>query len=99
MADHPCVVRGPDGRHAGWVTDGEGCENPHCIAAINEGRVWHGTPSGFAVTLPTYHFATEAEARAAIREAAATYGYLRPLNAEVAAREAEAAAAYVEANA
>jgi hypothetical protein len=49
----------------GWVSEG-GCANKACKAATRQGRPWHGNPSGFAVTMPTYHFATETEATAAI---------------------------------
>jgi hypothetical protein len=53
----------------GWVSEG-GCENAHCLAAIAEGRRFHATPRGFTVTLPDYHFTTEAEAVAALERAA-----------------------------
>lgn len=44
----------------GWVTD-EGCENPACFKAIEEGAIWHATPAGFAVTLDDYHCRTALE--------------------------------------
>lgn len=50
----------------GWVTNGRTCENHHCLAAIAAGRPWHGTPAGHGATLNTYHYATRAEAEAAV---------------------------------
>jgi hypothetical protein len=63
------IVRNDTGTVIGWVSEG-GCENAHCLAAIYEGRPFHATPRGFAVTLPDYHFTTKAEAVAALKRAA-----------------------------
>lgn len=52
----------------GYIARG-GCENPACLRACVEGREWHATPAGFAVTLDTYHYDTAAQAEAAIRGA------------------------------
>lgn len=61
----------PDGTVAGWIS-ASGCANPACRKAIREGRPYHATPAGFAVTLPDYHFETHAEARAALLAALRT---------------------------
>jgi hypothetical protein len=49
----------------GCVRDG-GCENERCLEAIAAGRVYHAIPTGFAVTLPDYHFASIDDAVSAL---------------------------------
>lgn len=62
--DHHNVRRGAN-EVIGNITRG-GCENITCQNAITEGREWHAIPMGFAITLPTYHYATADEAIDAI---------------------------------
>lgn len=66
--EHGAVIR--HGRVRGWVRD-TGCENEWCQAACENGRHWHATPRGFAVTLRTYHYRTRRDAVRAILTASA----------------------------
>jgi hypothetical protein len=43
-----------------------GCQGTACKARIAEGLPFHATPAGFGKLLRPNHFATEAEARAAL---------------------------------
>lgn len=61
--DQTIVSRGDE--IVGYVS-GSGCENRKCRLATKAGRPFHATPRGFGVTLADYHFATEAEAVAAL---------------------------------
>lgn len=49
----------------GWIRPG-GCKNRTCKRDTVEGRPWHAIPAGFATTLTTYHYRTEADARQAV---------------------------------
>jgi hypothetical protein len=66
---HGAVITNDDGVVLGWVRHA-GCTNPACLDAWADGRSFHATPRGFAMTLPTYHYATKADAVAAIVAAA-----------------------------
>lgn len=54
-----------DGTPIGWIRVG-GCSHPKCRHAIKNGLLFHATPR--VGTLPSYHFATFAQAAFAIDE-------------------------------
>jgi hypothetical protein len=57
------------GRVIGHISRDPSCDNDACIAARENGRPWHVTPMGRAVTLPTYHYATRLDAGVALYRA------------------------------
>lgn len=44
-----------------------GCENRSCVTHVINGRRWHATPQGFAVTLTPNHYVTLDDAVSALR--------------------------------
>jgi hypothetical protein len=70
------TIRDSEGREIAWLDDGQGCENPACIAAIAEGFPFHIIPShrdpraaDVHLALSTYHYATPQDAVMALEHA------------------------------
>ena len=85
------TLRDKNGYIIGSIQEGR-CSNPVCLQAVKQGRIYHALPTGFAMTLPTYHYVTLGEATTAIEKAwAEAAGVPVPAYLELPGREDELA--------